>query len=397
MMRPQTRSLKSELLKATCLLLLSFVFQIPSLAFGQGPAIPKFALRYWDVPGRGSADIGISAMNNLGQIVGSTTISQVRRQFIYSPKINPSTAIYFEDAFGNAGIPDGWKWNYVYDINDHGIMVGTLATIDPDPTTGNHLRRGFILDTLAPQPSVVLLPELDGILEYIPSKINNQGDMVGRYVALDGITGWFFFNPAEHDELIRVDLLDPYRVESDESLLGTLHLGDRVNGFAMVGGQYATRGSSGNYVYRCFPELGTFEVSTLPGRVRVHDMNSHGALVGYSGDFYTASHFPIRIDGSQIRTINLSRKSAWDINDTGDVVIEGGYMYRDDRGVINLTSYLSGTKSDINRWKSARFNASTLMNDRGSVSKYGQVAGVLTIDVNGVTQKQAYLLTPIVR
>ncbi len=61
--------LQKNLLKGFMLLCAVFCFLLPNTNFAQTPAIPKFAIQYWDVPGR-IGSITVTDMNNLGQITG---------------------------------------------------------------------------------------------------------------------------------------------------------------------------------------------------------------------------------------------------------------------------------------------------------------------------------------
>ncbi len=256
--------------------------------------------------------------------------------------------------------------------------------VDPtviEPITGLRPERGYMIDSQAPAPSVVLLPEFDGLPKYRPLRMNNAGDIVARYWGEAGATGFFFFNPLLHDEPILLDV--------DAA---TMELAERVNGVAMVGGQANPRGTT---VFRSFPELGTTTyLPNLNNVFWIYDMNDQGNFAGG----YNAGPLNMRIVGDQLQPLSPTRQGAWSINNANDVLLGGGYLYRDDRGSINLTSYLSGAKADITRWKSATTIMTTELGEREATTKYGPMAGYLSFYVNGVRLKeQPFTLTPVAR
>lgn len=384
-MNCQTHGSQSIVQKCLLLLCLAFVLNWPGEALAQIPAIPKFAIQYWDVPNRTGA-MTLFDMNRSGQIVGYyADATGESHAFLYSPSVNRQTAFDFAATFGGAGVPEGWKYKEARDINDQGIILGVLTTIDPtlvDPVSGKRPVRGFILDTRVPSPSIVLLPELVGISQYHPYHLNNDGDIVGRYWAEDGGRGFFFFNPAEHENLIR---LDP--------IIATADLGERIDGIAMVGGQVNPRGTT---VYRCIPELGVMNVvSNITNVWFVNGMNDNGSFVCWH---QSVGPRPGRIVGDKLETLAPYNQAPLDINNSNDVVLTGGYLYRDDRGAIALKLYLSGSKADLATWNSTSTVNLNLINDRDSVSKYGVMAGQLDFYVNGVnTRQQPFTLTPIAK
>ncbi len=297
--------------------------------------------------------------------------------------ISRTTAFDLEDLFGTEGIPEGWKYRSAYQISNNGLILGALTTIDADiihPITGKRPEQGFIIDTLSPSPTVTLLPLLDGIAQYRPIKINNAGDMVGLYWAEDGTKGKFFFNPDE-DENLR--FLDP--------LTYAVHLGERINGVAVVGGQY---GPTGSNVFRWNPATGTTTVVPSVSTVWVlTDINDAGNFSGIQ----TGKIFGMRIIGDTMQSMWPYSQVANAINNSNDVLLSGGYLYRDDRGTIFLKSYLSGSSADLALWNSATFVWTSKLNNRDTVTKYGQMAGHLNVPVNGASRQQPFLLTPIAK
>ncbi|HRE99486.1 MAG TPA: hypothetical protein PLI18_03140 [Pirellulaceae bacterium] len=365
-------------------LLLSLVTLWPAMAQAQTPPIPSFAVQFWDVPGRTGA-ISLSQMNRFGEIVGSYYDGADRkRTFLYAPSISVTTAIDLENLCTGGGIPAGWTFDFALDINDQGIILGNLVPVDPtviEPITGLRPERGFMIDSQAASPSVVLLPEFEGIPKYRPLRLNESGDIVARYWVAGGSTGVFFYNPLLHDEPILLDV--------DAA---TVELGERVNGVAMVGGQANPRGTT---AYRSFPELGiTTYVPNLTNVWWIYGMNDQGNFCGG----YNAGPLSMRIIGDQLQPLSPTRTGAWSINNSNDVMLGGGYLFRDDRGTINLTSYLSGAKADITRWKSATTIMTTELGERDATTKYGRMAGYLAFYVNGVWQKtQPFSLTPVAK
>ncbi len=295
------------------------------------PAIPKFQLQYWDIPNRDEThQPSVGSMNVHGQIAGFYVHNNgAYRGYLYDPKISATTAMDLESTFGTAGLPEGWQIERAVTINDDGVISGYMTTIDPE--TG--VKRGwpFLLDTLADNPEVVPMPDVTAITSCYPTDFNNAGDILCRY-SLDGKTYYFFFNPALDSE--------PYF--QDQPVASGVALS---NPTANQPAQVMLRLLDGS-LQRWIPEWNTLAAVGVSG-IYVDDVNDAGHV---AGQYQTR---PMRLITPPPQKFGLGYANAYSINNSDDVAIDDGYIYRDDTGYIYLKTYLSGSKADKALWASA--------------------------------------------
>jgi hypothetical protein len=335
---------------------------------GKAPAIPKFQIQYWHVPGS-VGNFSYTNVNNYGQIAGNYTDTNGQaRAFLYKPQVNLTTAMDVEAMTANAGVPAGWRISGAVGINDHGVLLGTLTRKDPD--TGVVTQWPYRLDTLAQSPAVVPLPNLPGVSEAFTVAINNDGDILCRYGGTPGSRSVFVFNPATQTV--------PYFLDK---IVTNVHLGNSTTaGSAIVGGRYAD-GS----LFRWVPAtnmVANIGVSMVP-----FGMNDQGVMAGqYNG-------FAARLITAPPRTFSVS-PVAWDVNNSNDLAISRGYLYRDDVGYVTIKNYLSGSTADLALWSAASTDLTYCLNERQSATGFSQIAGYLSFTDGS---RQPYLLTPIAK
>ncbi len=372
------RMLLAALAATTVLGLKHFACEPLAAAAGK-PVIPKFQIQYWDIPNR-AGSLAIWDFNNSGQVAGwFVHATGETRIYLYDPATIRTTATDLIDAIQGAGLPEGWRISQgQLHLNDHGVILGSMSTIDPNPTTGVRDSWVYLLDTRSPSPEIVPLPAFAGVLACLPIGLNDNGDIVCSYKPESGPWNFFLYNPAIDDEPL---FLDPmYR---------GVKLGEAIDGLpAMIGGRY---GDGLTTAYRAVPELGLF--STVPwsggGSMFIQDMNSSGVFVGLNGNLN-----PVRLVGSTMQTFSLpSGTRPVDVNESNDVLFNKVYLFRDDVGTINLRSYLKGSKSDLAIFTGASSVSTAKCNDRDLSTDYSQVCGSLTRS-DGVVMP--FLLTPVI-
>ncbi|XZE35497.1 hypothetical protein SH501x_000995 [Pirellulaceae bacterium SH501] len=375
-MQTMSSSLRFQTIAALAALLT--VIAVPTRLEAQPKiAIPKFKIQYWDIPGRvGRAHIKPGGLNNYGQLIGNYyDANDESRPFLYEPQINPTSAM---DLRSITEVPEGWEIEGVAGINDNGIIFGRMTSQDPE--TGLVEKWPFLLDTLADELVAVPIPDLPSqLLSSLPNDlqslstsspiaISNHGDLLFRFSVAPGEGYALVFNPWEQT------------VNYFDQLVFSVFLGNSLTGPAIVGGRYAD-GS----VFRWTPETGTIENFNLT--MAVFAMNDRGVIAGqFNSRAARLITAPPRMFSNSV--------VAWDVNNSNDLALSGGILFRDDVGSVTITNYLSGTKADRNRWYSATSNLTLALNDRQPASGFSQMAGYLTFQ-DGT--QQPYLVTPIAK
>ena len=375
-MRAMSSSLRFRAIAAMAFLLM--VIAPPTRLQAQPKtAIPKFKLQYWDIPGRvGRASLSPGDLNNYGQFVGSYyDVNGELRPFLYEPQINPTSAV---DLRSITQVPEGWEIEGVVGINDNGIIFGRMTSQDPE--TGLVEKWPFLLDTLADELVAVPIPDLpsqqlsslpndlQSLSTSSPIAISNHGDLLFRFSVAPGEGYALVFNPWEQT----VYYLD--------QLVSSVFLGNPITGPAIVGGRYAD-GS----VFRWTPATGTIENFNLT--MAVFAMNDRGVIAGqFNSRAARLITAPPRMFSNSV--------VAWDVNNSNDLAMSGGILFRDDVGSVTITNYLSGTKADRTRWSSATANLCLALNDRQPASGFSQIVGYITFQDGS---QQPYLLTPIAK
>jgi hypothetical protein len=345
---------------------------------GQVPKIPKFTIKYFDVPG--GTSILVSDINNLGQVVGSyRDAADVQRTYLMDPAISPHMGIDLEVFVGGAGIPEGWELQSAGSISHTGVIFGTMHRLDP--VTGLRIDQWpYIINSRAANPEVIPIPDPGLPGKLIALRINVAGDLLIRQ-EVDGLASLVFWNPATGAP--PATFREPW---------AGLQMGNPIGGKGAVVGMELQSGE----VVRWYPDSGEI-VSLGSYTLVIFGMNDWGTMVG---QILTSPGLgkPFRMITAPPQIFTQPNLSvAWDINNANDFVLTGpAQLYRDDRGLIPLTSYVTGTKADVATWKNASSSFPTKINDRDTKTKYGQIAGRLSLkDASGQTYYQPYVLTPV--
>ncbi|HAN96904.1 MAG TPA: hypothetical protein DCQ98_05465 [Planctomycetaceae bacterium] len=375
MTRPNRRLVLAALLAASLVTFEPLTAKLPLAA----ATVVKYQLQYWDIPGR-TGPIYVENINDAGQIVGyyKPTPTADARGFLYDPRLSTTQAFDFEALIGGAGLPPGWSLSVARDINNHGMILGQMSSTDP--VTGKSLVWPFLLDTTAEDLQIAPLVLPEQITFCKAYAINDNGDTLCTY--LDPEASKFrniFFNPFVHETPI---LLDP------EVL--SYHLSNPTDGSpAMVGGMMGGSYPLGTTAYWAVPELGVQTYTTMAAFTSVSDMNDAGHFCG------VYANRPMRMITLPPTTFAYGTV-ARAINNADDVVIEGGYVYRNETGLTLLKNLLSGSRTDLSTWGKATRTKCNLLTERQANTNHARIGGTQEFVANGVTTIRPFLLTPIV-
>jgi uncharacterized membrane protein len=364
-------------------------------SFGAKPAPPpplppiRYRIQYWTIPNADPTTASLNGMNNLGQIVGwYYNLAGSRRGYLYDPlSIDSHVAVDLETHVGGAGVPSGWRISGALGINDDGIIVGSVSPSEDADAT---VRQGFVLDTQAAVPQVVLLPNWGAWSYTYARQINDNGDILGVYENPDDSTGLYFYNPNDPNS--------PYFLD-DVQTNGLLN-NPTATRPAQVGGTF----DNGTQApFRWTPQSNTLETfGTLTTVGGVRGMNDAGTLCGSTRSGKPSTIYPMRVNLPPAQLLsNIYGPWGQDINSTGDVLLasagtKSGGLYRDDwpayGNSVDVNKLVTGTQAELATWASASSTALYLINDRISGINAGEIAGYLRF-TDGTNAR--FLLVPV--
>ena len=262
-------------------------------------------------------------------------------------------------------------------------------------------RRGCVIDMNATDENGIAWPQLYtipgednlGSSETIASRINQNGDVLGRYAIDDCTWGWYLCNRGLYPDATPYALLDlNILTVTNTCLLSDILFdgnGDPV-GPAIVGTDELG-------VFRFTPgtEMERFNWNLQYGP---RDTVATSAFCG-AGWFEVPVNnkktkqvfapYLIRPDGS-LKVVAETTDQAYDINSNEDLILLNGTdpkLYHADLGLLHLNALVTGTDDDLAVWVSSNRSVWE-MNDRDPVTSFGQIAGHVGL-VNW-----GFLLTP---
>lgn len=319
---------------ACCLTLLA------GSARGQTPAV-RYRVTTVPVP---ATSVQVEGMNNRGMIVGSAPPFNSGSGFVYDSRGAMLGANSFHRITEFVPIPAGWSDVRCTDINDHGVVVGVFERLG----TSGYERQGFILDLAT--GDVASAPNPWNSTYTYGRRINNAGVVLGYYhpVGGDASTNYAYLYDTATQQLIVVN--DP----STNAPLAVNGITLELNDQNQIVGQ--TSGSGGSF-FRMTTPAGPLEKVPL-SYGRINDSGTIGGVV-QTIKGKTASSTAVRYD-SGLQVIGPSGTSyGWDLNNSGDVVLQNGSkhsIYRTDMGLIDLYSLVTrgGTQADLDFWNAAK-------------------------------------------
>jgi hypothetical protein len=353
---------------------------IPNFSFAAKPAPPlppvRYQIQYWDVPSSNGFAYQTD-MNHLGQVTGWYQLAGgEKRAYLYDPTVNVTTAIDLTSAYA-AGLPAGWVVSSAVGINDQGVIVGYLAPEGSPSHTP--VRQGFLLDTLADTPQIMLLPDW-GLTYTYPKDINERGDILGVFKSPTGVWSAYFWRPG----------VDPSPTFLNSNVYNPDYL--RLSSPAgsaspIVGGQLTNRTP-----FRWTPG-GALQTISGHSSSFLYDMNDAGTFCGSGVTGRPARSYPMRLTGTTPTFLTSApvNSAAISINNSGDVIYSES-LHRTDWGYLDLNKLVTGSTADLQDWNAATQAVLSHMNDRGALTNFGQIAGRLQFS-NGTYAP--FLLVPV--
>jgi probable HAF family extracellular repeat protein len=291
-----------------------------------------------------------TALNNVGQIVGEVHVPNSARCKEANGNVCVHAAVFDHGIHdrGTLGGPSSRFW----DVNDHGVMVGTSDKVGTDPQTGDPIFHGF--STTASGPLVDL-----GTLGGRNSEafgVDEHGDIVGESQPRGNSNYHAFFLPAG-GKMRDIGLL-PGGTFSAASAISN-------DGHYVVGFANSAQG------FRGFIWDGTTlrDLGTLGGSYSVAwSVNSSGQVVGQTSNRAGDTVAFLWENGHMTGIANLGAgfSVARGINEQGDIVGFGDT--RNGRGVGFKTDTSGGP---IERFSALAGNFTTLF----AINEWGQFVG----------------------
>jgi len=223
----------------------------------------------------GDEEAGATSINSLGNIVGSSgrtdpdTYETQYRPFLYSGGVMTQIPVPSFDA-------------YAGDINDHGVVVGTMRA-----GGGFSKHHGWIFqDGVATNLNTRLLPG-SGLHIAFPQAINNAGQIVGQAYDAQGHYHAFLLTPVESGTPV-VSISDASVTEGHSgtaSMTLTLSLSMVANSAVSV--SYATaNGSAAAGDYQSASGTVTFAAGETSKTITVH---ANGDRIGEANETFTVN------------------------------------------------------------------------------------------------------------
>ncbi len=364
---------------------------------GGDPTPPPVIFKIESIPmPTATSTLGVTAMNNGGQVVGSFDTEINRFGFIYD-SVNFSTPAVDLNSILSA--PEGWTIASAQDINEDGMVVGYLAPEGPFDYGGDWLP--FAANLFLPTgPQLIVLPNGQSSRS-MAAAVNDDGDIVITYKQGEA-HGVMVFNPGLDFGSPDDDVITPVPV-----LIRGIGEID-INNSSIFGAAQIAGVLSNDYSFRV--TVGSANVETFPaifsgtsGR-GVNRINDFGVMAGtYSAEIRKNKfrNRAFRYDDSKSEPFEWFPESAngtYSLNNAEDFVIWGQTsFYHEGTGFIELNSTsLIGDSALITAWDQGAFHFVPDISERGALSEivapdYPAICGSFVLD----GQRIAVLLTPV--
>lgn len=229
-------------------------------------------------------------------------------------------------------LPDGFRFRSAYDVNESGLVVGSMGTDDL------LLRQGYVLDTgLSTDPGdwvFYALPTL-GAPTSAAYLVNDWGDVVVRYDHPDGGSDWYLYNyyaPATNEPLaLELPGSHAYGLNNLRQVL--LKAPGSYSPALFEEGRGVTVFSDADY----YPPSG-------PSLLNDAGVFAWQAVVQTRGR--NTARVPVRrnIGGSTLEYLMSTSSAPYDINQQSDVTIHYGgspsYLYHNEAGLLPIADLI---------------------------------------------------------
>ncbi len=368
---------------------------------GGGTPPVQYEIQFWTWPqGDGC---WVNKMNDYDPVTGTCQVvghcwftdgTGENHGFLYDPSKDPNTAIDL-NAFGISNIPDGWMISSAVDINNNGVIVGSL--LPKGSAWDNTVKMGFILDTKAASLALERLPDPLPSAYWTCMRINNSNDvLVGYKDVTTGAWGAKIYHRSTGTWGVDLGVQGVF--------LDYLQMNDS--------GQVALQLSGNGGAYRWDPPSGGATSGTLVpiggNHTTARGINVLGTVCGSTvakvKGLAMGTPFPFRFLSS-LEVLSSQAGNAVAINSDQDLFgqhfdAKGGYdtgrpyVYQDRYGFLALDSLIDPTDAaDAATWAS-NYAEAVDMNNRTGTPGFGQVTGRMYPANNLSAPWGAYLLTP---
>ena len=233
--------------------------------------------------------MGASAMNDHGQIVGSSRWPDGRSR----------AALWENGRLHDLGVLPGGILSEATSINDTGAVVGTSTLAAASATRAFIWRAGKMRD-------LGVLSGFDPSSSYcFALQINRRGEVLGHCVDDRRLHG-FLWDGAIHDLRVGTRAISPVALNDRAHVVGTDRVNGRVHPFLWVHGKVTDLGTLGGELKEAWPTA----------------INDHGQVIGVSGSaLYGPGHAFVWENGVMTDLAPAAAASqAVAINDKGQIV-----------------------------------------------------------------------------
>jgi len=309
-----------------------------------------------DLPEGANRSEGL-ALNNVGEVVGVSSVTDGRHAFLYSAGVMTDLGVLYADH----------HYSYGLDVNDSGHVVGKSSADDVvDPTYLFYWSNGVMTE----------IPGF-GVKYGFARAINNAGEVAGLSCRTDGVTHGFLYSGGATIDLGSLEGFGGYScaygINDHTQIVGVSSIDGRNRGFLWQEGSMIDIG----------------DLVGGMGNTRAYRINRSGQVVGETWDTAPATAHGFFWDNGVMTDLGLMpgtsgpASQALGVNDLGEVVgtASGGpFIWDSVNGMRDLRTMVDASAAG---WD---------LRQAHDINNVGQIAG-FGIDPQG--NLHGFLLTPV--